>query len=328
MMVRVALVLVIGAAVACGGQQSPLNPAGPQAHSIASLGWWFFAVCTAVYVVVIAALLWALARRRVAREVPHDALVMAVGTGVAMTAVVVVALTIVSVAAGRGLDTPPDETSPDVDVIGHQWWWEFQYTNKEQPDWFVNSPNELHLPVGVRVHIRAMSRDVIHSFWVPNLRGKRDLIPGTVSETWIEADRAGIYRGQCAEFCGEQHAKMAFLVVSEPMDAYRQWLSAQREAAADPSTDLAKRGREVFMSGPCVMCHTIRGTDAGATSAPELTHVASRRFIAAGTLPNTDDNLARWILDAQTIKPGTLMPPNALSADDLKAVVAYIRTLR
>jgi cytochrome c oxidase subunit 2 len=330
-MVRRAAPLLIVAAAACGGHQSPLNPAGPQARTIASLIWWFFAVCASVYVIVLAALGWAIARRRrggTAPSLTDRKLVVAVGSGVAVTTAIVVALAIASVAAGRGLEAPSDQTSLDVDVIGHQWWWEFQYTNEQHPDQLVDSPNELHLPVGARVHIRAMSHDVIHSFWVPNLRGKRDLIPGTISESWIAADRPGLYRGQCAEFCGELHAKMAFLVVSEPMEAFQQWLSGQRQVAAEPSSDLARHGRDVFMAGPCVMCHTIRGTSAGATAGPELTHVASRQFIGAGSLPNTPENLSRWILDAHTVKPGTQMPPNPLTADDLKAVVAYIATLK
>jgi cytochrome c oxidase subunit II len=329
MMARLAAVLLLLAAAACAGNQSALDPAGPQAQSIASLMSWFFAVCAAVYVVVTGALLWALVRRRrAAGQLPERPLVIAVGTSVAVTAIVVIGLTIVSVAAGRGLESAPDDTSLDVDVIGQQWWWEFQYTDDEHPDRLVVSPNELHLPVGARVRIHARTRDVIHSFWVPNLRGKRDLIPGRDSETWIQADRPGLYRGQCAEFCGEQHAKMAFLVVSESMDTFQRWLSAQRATAADPATELTRRGRDVFMGGPCVMCHTIRGTEAGARNAPDLTHVASRRFIAAGTLPNTADNLARWILDAHAIKPGTLMPPNPLNENDLRAIVAYIGTLK
>ena len=153
------------------------------------------------------------------------------------------------------------------------------------PNEVVNSPNELHIPVGIPVVIRAMSRDVIHSFWVPNLHGKRDLFPGFVTHTWIQADRPGVYRGQCAEFCGHQHAHMAFEVVVEPMNAFLRWLQQQRRGALQPSTDAARRGHDRFMAGACVMCHTIRGTSAGSRVGPDLTHLASRRMLAAGTLP-------------------------------------------
>jgi cytochrome c oxidase subunit II len=327
---RLAAAVGIVAAAACDGNQAVLNPAGPQAQSIATLTWWFFGICAAVYAIVIGALVWALARRRDATPTPRGerALAVAIGSGVAVTIVIVVGLTVASVAAGRGLEVPLTPPSLDVDVIGHQWWWEFQYSNENHPDQFVDSPNELHLPLGVPVRIRAMSRDVVHSFWVPNLRGKRDLVPGMVSESWIQVDRAGEYRGQCAEFCGLQHARMAFVVVAESMAAFQQWLSAQRAPAAEPPAGMAKRGHDFFMSGPCVMCHTIRGTTAGSKIGPDLTHVASRHFIGAGTLSNTPEALGRWILDAHAVKPGTQMPPNALTAEELRALVAYIETLK
>jgi len=331
MMARLAAVLVLLAAAACSGNHSALNPSGPQARVTANLTWGFFIVCGAVYAIVMVMLAAALMRRRLATpQTPagERTLAVAVSSAVAISAVIVVGLAAASVAAGRGLEAPSNNEPVSVDVIGHQWWWEFQYTNDDHPDQIVDSPNELHLPVGTRVRIRAKSSDVIHSFWAPNLRGKRDLIPGVTSESWIEADRAGEYRGQCAEFCGYQHAHMAFLVVAESMDAFQQWLTSQRAPSQDPQDELAKRGKDVFMGGPCVMCHTIRGTIAGSKAGPELTHVAGRRFIAAGTLPNTPEALSQWVLDAHSVKPGTEMPPNALNPDDLRAVVAYLRTLQ
>jgi cytochrome c oxidase subunit 2 len=214
-----------------------------------------------------------------------------------------------------------------VDVVGHQWWWEFEYHDVTPSDVFT-SPNELHIPVGVPVVLKAMSTDVIHSFWVPNLMGKRDLIPGIVTNTWIQADEPGVYRGQCAEFCGHQHAHMAFEVVAEPMDKFQAWIRHQREPALEPSTDEEKRGKDVFMQSTCVTCHAIRGTDAGSHVGPELTHVGSRLTLAAGTLPNARGHLAGWIANSQSIKPGNRMPPNALAAGDLQAVLAYVRSLR
>ena len=317
-------------ATACGGVQSPLNPAGPQAASIAWLTWTFFGVCAVVYVLVMAALAWSLVRgRRASDDAPEtDRRLMLVVTGAAVvTVVTLIVLTFASVVTGRGMLSPSGPGAVTIDAIGHQWWWEFQY-HDVSPNEVVNSPNELHIPVGVPIVIKAMSRDVIHSFWVPNLHGKRDLVPGMVTHTWIQADRPGVYRGQCAEFCGHQHANMAFLVVAEPMDTFLAWLQHQRRGAPPPQTDAQRRGHDVFMKGPCVMCHTIRGTSAGSRVGPDLTHVASRQTIAAGTLANTRGHRAGWIADSQSIKPGNRMPPNLVGGEDLQAVLAYLETLR
>jgi len=176
--------------------------------------------------------------------------------------------------------------------------------------------------------IVAQSRDVIHSFWVPNLQGKRDLIPGQITRTWIQADEPGVYRGQCAEFCGYQHAHMAFVVVAEPMSQFLRWIQRQRLPSTDPATEEERRGRDVFLASSCILCHTIRGTPAGSHVGPELTHVASRMNIAAGTLPNTRGHLAGWVVNAQSMKPGTRMPPNTLRPDDLQDLLVYVRSLR
>ncbi len=315
---------------ACGGVQNPLNPAGPQAASIAWLTWTFFGVCAVVYVLVMTALAWSLVRRRRASDDAPETdrrLRMVVTGAVGVTVVTLVVLTFASVVTGRGMLSPSGPGAITIDAIGHQWWWEFQY-HDVSPNEVVNSPNELHIPVGVPIVIRAMSRDVIHSFWVPNLQGKRDLVPGLVTHTWIQADRPGVYRGQCAEFCGHQHANMAFLVVAEPMDRFLAWVQHQRRGAPQPQTDVQRRGHDVFMKGPCVMCHTIRGTSAGSRVGPDLTHVASRQTIAAGTLSNTRGHRAGWIADSQSIKPGNRMPPNLIGGEDLLAVLAYLETLR
>jgi cytochrome c oxidase subunit 2 len=310
--------------------QSPLNPAGPQASSIASVTWWFFGVCAAAYILTLAALFWAVARRRQPTDdAPETArrLGWVIGGAVAVTVVTLVILTVSSVVAGRGLNAPSAPGAITLEVIGHQWWWEFRYQDVSASEW-VSSPNELHLPVGVPIVVKATSRDVVHSFWVPNLHGKRDLIPGIVTHTWIQADTPGVYRGQCAEFCGHQHAHMAFLVVAEPMEDFQAWLQQQRRGAPEPGSDLQQRGRDVFMNGPCVLCHTIRGTPAGSRFGPDLTHVAGRQTIAAGTLPMTRGHLAGWIADSQSVKPGNRMPPNLVGGEDLQALVAYLETLR
>jgi cytochrome c oxidase subunit 2 len=192
----------------------------------------------------------------------------------------------------------------------------------------VITANEIHIPVGQPVEFQLKSRDVIHSFWVPTLHGKRDLIPRHVTTMTLQADRPGVYRGQCAEFCGYQHAHMAILVVAEPLEQFAAWLEHQRRPAAEPSDARQQRGQEVFLSAPCVMCHTIRGTLAGGRVAPDLTHIAGRHTLAAGTLPNTPGHLAGWIIDPQHIKPGNRMPAHSLNADDLQALLAYLGSLK
>jgi cytochrome c oxidase subunit II len=322
--------LVAIAASGCAGNQSMFNPQGPAARSIASLGWLLLSACVLIYVVVMLATVWALVRRRHAGDdLPRTsrALTGVVAGATILTALILVAFTVSSVVAGRGLTSPSGPGALTVDVLGHQWWWEFQYRDVTPSD-FVTSPNELHIPVGVPVHLKAISRDVIHSFWVPNLHGKRDLIPGQVTNTWIQADEPGVYRGQCAEFCGHQHAHMAFVVVAEPMEQFLAWIAHQRTPASEPQADEARRGRDVFMQSTCVMCHTIRGTDAGARLGPELTHIGSRATLAAATLPNTRGHLSGWVANAQSIKPGARMPPNALAPGDLQAVLTYLRSLR
>jgi cytochrome c oxidase subunit 2 len=214
-----------------------------------------------------------------------------------------------------------------VRVIARQWWWELQY-QADPPSQMVITANELHIPVGKPVLLELESRDVIHSFWVPALHGKRDLIPGHPSTTYLRADQPGVYRGQCAEFCGDQHARMGLLVVAEPPEVFQQWLAHARAPAPEPADEVTRRGREVFLRGPCVMCHAVSGTIAAATNGPDLTHVAGRRTLAGATVANVPGNLAGWILDAQAIKPGNHMPPLPLPAPDLQALLAYLETLR
>jgi cytochrome c oxidase subunit 2 len=317
-------------AVGCSGNQNVFNPAGPGARDIANLGWFMFAVCGAVYALVLIALAWALMRRRHASDSTPETerrLTRTVVGALGATIAILLVFMISSVVAGRGLTSPRGPGAVTIDAVGHQWWWEFQYRDLTPSD-FVTSPNEMRIPVGVPIHIKAVSRDVVHSFWVPNLHGKRDLIPGQVTNFWIQADRPGVYRGQCAEFCGHQHANMAFTVVAEPMEKFQAWIQHQRQAATEPRNDEEKRGQQVFLQTTCSMCHTIRGTSAGSRVGPELTHVASRLTLAAGAMPNTRGHLAGWVINSQSVKPGNRMPPNPLAPDDLRAVLTYLRSLR
>jgi cytochrome c oxidase subunit 2 len=315
------------AAAGCSGNHSMFNPQGPAARSIADFGWLLLGICLAVYVAVLGALGWAFVRARARTSPPQESRAGTVVAGaVGATAAILVGLTIASASVVKGLDVP--ESAPmRVDVVGYQWWWDFQYRS-DSPQEVVSSPNELHIPVGRPVELRVQSRDVVHSFWVPALQGKRDLIPGQITSTWIQADAAGVYRGQCAEFCGHQHARMAFLVVAQPTDEFEAWIRNQRQPAAAPTTPQATRGQERFLQSTCVTCHTIRGTLALSRVGPDLTRLASRATIAAGTLPNTREPLRRWVANAPAVKPGTRMPRHDLPPEDLDAVVAYLEDLR
>ena len=307
------------------------DPKGPAAAEIATLGWVLLDVCVVIYVAVLGGLAWSLTRRRLeSDDSPQTAsrIGVVITSLAVLTTMVLIVFVAVSASAGRGLTSPTGPGAITVDVVGYQWWWDFRYRDVTPSDVF-SSPNELHIPVGVPVVLNAQSRDVIHSFWVPNLHGKRDLIPGIVTHTWIQADAPGVYRGQCAEFCGHQHSKMAFTVVAQPMGAFLEWIAGQRRPAAEPPDEASRRGRDVFLATTCATCHTVRGTDAGSRVGPELTHVGSRRTIAAGTLPNTRDSFRRWVRDAQAIKPGSRMPAHHhLSEADLESVVSYLRSLR
>lgn len=315
------------------GAASALAPDGPQAARLAHVIWTFLAVCAVVYVVVIAAVLAAIARRRRdgdGENFDERARLRAVTAAGAVTTLVLVALLIVSVRAGHGLN--PMRGAHDtvtVRVIARQWWWEFQYPG-DAPDQRVTTANELRIPVGRPVLLELVSRDVIHSFWVPSLHGKRDLIPGHDSTTYIQADHPGVFRGQCAEFCGAQHAKMGLLVIAQPEAEFQAWLAAQRRSAtpADALASSIRHGHDLFVGGTCPMCHTVAGTIAGATMGPDLTHVASRTTVAAGSVPNLRDHLAKWIADPQAIKPGNRMPPTPLGAADLADLVSYLETLQ
>ena len=312
---------------------SALNPASPQARLVDRLGDSMFITAAVVFGLVVLALLWGAFRRRgpdegpgeeARRERPMRTTVL-VATGVT-TAILFVFL-VYDVSVGRTITTKPGKGAVQIRVTGHQWWWEVQYRDSLPKNW-VTTANEIHVPVGRPVVFELKSTDVIHSFWPINLSPKKDQIPGDENSLWFQADSAGVYRGQCAEFCGHQHAKMAFLVIAEPPTEFAGWLARQRDTALTPADSLARRGKEVFLASPCVMCHAISGTPAGSRIGPDLTHLATRRTLAAGTLANTRENLTGWIVNPQVIKPGARMPPTQLSGPDLLALVAYLETLK
>jgi cytochrome c oxidase subunit 2 len=323
-------------------QQDVLHPAGIQAAHILQLWHGTLGLCLAVFAVVLGACLLALWRapRGSAHVAPDLApldgepgprerrLVRAVGWGTALAGAGLLVLLFGDIVAGRALAQLPAAGALRIELVGHDWWWEAHYDDPLSGKRFATA-NELHLPAGRATIITLRSDDVIHSLWVPNLHGKLDLIPGRMTEIRVRADRPGLYRGQCAEFCGLQHAMMALLVSADEPAAYARWADGQQRPAATPSEGAALRGRQVFMDQQCVSCHTIRGgTQARGSIGPDLTHLASRTTLAAGTLPNRRGQLAGWVVDAPSIKPGVQMPAQALAPDDLQALLAYLETLR
>lgn len=322
------------------GIQSALEPAGRQASHIATLWWILFFVLGAIFVAVCAVTLWSLTRRH--RGVQNDSLetthqpstttearlTRVVGVASIATVVIVFGLIVTSVSTGKAISSLNERKDAlAIEVVGNQWWWYVRYLN-EDPSRIVVTANEIHVPVGRPVMIRGSSHDVIHSLWIPNLHGKRDLVPSRISTTWIQADRPGRFRGQCAEFCGMQHAHMALWVVAEPQAEFEAWMQRQLQTAVDPTDPHLVRGKQIFLSKACIFCHNIGGTPASGQVAPDLTHFGSRLTIAAGTLNNTKGNLAGWIVDPQNVKAGNHMSTINLSPGDLQPLVDYLESLQ
>ena len=315
--------------LAARGIQSALEPAGIQADRIADLWNIFLIVCTVVYVLVLAALVVALFRRRpeILPNAPSRGVRVAVTAATAATVVILLSLLTVTILTARDLSDVPDEAI-QIAVTGKQWWWQVEYDHPDKSK-RITTANEITIPVGVPVTLHLRSSDVIHSFWVPNLHGKRDLIPGKAPRTFtLRADRPGVYRGQCAEFCGYQHANMSLWVNAVPMADFQKWVKISQQPSRVPANPTQRDGLDVFMRSPCPLCHTIAGTPAGGKSGPDLTHIGSRRSLAAGTLPNRRDHLARWIANPQEIKPGSYMPPVSLERSELEALAVYLESLR
>jgi cytochrome c oxidase subunit 2 len=245
--------------------------------------------------------------------------------GVGISAFVLFLSAVWTMATLAQIGRPPQEPAFTVEVIGHQWWWEIRYLS-DQPARNFTTANEIHIPVGETVAVKLISRDVIHSFWVPALGGKTDLIPGQTNVTWMEADKPGVYRGQCAEYCGLQHAHMALTVVAQEPEAFEAWRAGQLEPASEANTERVQAGLTAFIQ-KCGICHTVRGTRAQGIVGPDLSHLMERRTLAAGTLPNTPGNLAGWIADPQHVKPGNFMPQPEISAVELQRILAFLETL-
>jgi cytochrome c oxidase subunit II len=321
-------------------QQSALDPAGPDAGAIRALLVFFVVLLGAIFLLVVAMTIIPLVRRhrgidqepleRTHRPSANTELRLKAVTGVATVATILIlfGLVVLSVSVGKATSSVLDRAnSMVVEVTGNQWWWHVRYANDDASRIAVTA-NEMHIPVGRPVMIRATSNDVIHSFWAPNLQGKRDLFPKHITTEWFQADRPGRFRGQCAEFCGLQHAHMALWVVAEPPAKFESWLAHQLEPSVAPSGDDQKHGQEVFLNNACAMCHTIAGTGAAGQVGPDLTHFGTRLTIAAGTLPNSKGNLAGWIADPQSVKPGNHMATVPIKPEDMQPLIDYLESLR
>ncbi|GAA1146025.1 cytochrome c oxidase subunit II [Nesterenkonia lutea] len=345
---RTALLLpILGVALALGGcarateRQSALNPMSPDAETIDMHWQTMLWVGAAVWAIVVGMTIATLIRRR-RREAEGRRVVLFVAlAGAVIPAAILVGIMAQSVWVLQKTDPGQEVAGSTITVTGHQYWWEVEY-----PEHGVITANEIHIPTGERVRLELGSTDVVHSVWVPELGGKMDMTPGRSTSMWLETDEPGTYWGQCAEYCGTQHALMRLVVVAHEPQEFESWLQAQGEPAVEPPApgddpdtidaedtpdqqdeDVVAQGREVFMSSSCVYCHTIAGTEAQGRAGPDLTHLASRETLAAGTLPNNPGNLAAWVVDPQAIKPGNEMPGTDLGGEELQALLAYLESL-
>ena len=323
--------------------QSTFDTSGPVARSQLILFYWIFWAALIVFVAVGGALLYALVRYRRRPGAPdpeqihgHKKLEI---TWTILPAVVLAVVAVPTIDTIFKNANSPVPAALTVDVIAHQWWWEFRYPNPTSTGSQVVTANELHIPVDEVVNIRLDSKDVLHSFWIPKLAGKVDLVPNNLNTMWIQADKAGEYLGQCAEFCGVAHANMRFRVIAQPRAEFEAWLQSQDAPAFEPVDPLALEGKDLFVgAAQCFSCHTVKGVRiARGTKGPNLTHVAGRRHIAAGLILNNQANLRRWLEDPDEVKPGNTMavealiytdPERRLSEPEISALVAYLQTLK
>ncbi|MDR5763059.1 MULTISPECIES: cytochrome c oxidase subunit II [unclassified Caballeronia] len=304
-----------------------LRSGGPAAHPVLRLDWVLTAICCLVCLVTAAMLLVAMFRRR--QHAEPRALESKGGLGFvyiggALSTLALLGIAVYMLVVLAEVADPPREPALTVTVTAYDWWWKIDYGDGA---YHFATANEIHIPVGVPVLVRLKSADVIHAFWVPELSGKTQAIPGVENRQWIQADHPGIFRGQCTQYCGVQHAHMAFEVQAQTKADFERWMAAQRAPSPVPATAQTARGAKLFEER-CAGCHTVRGSSATGVQAPDLTHVLSRRLIAAGTVVNTPHNLMDWVQHVQEIKPGALMPDMKFSAADASDMSAYLATLK
>ncbi|MFH5803069.1 cytochrome c oxidase subunit II [Alienimonas sp. DA493] len=317
--------VAVVAATGCDGTQSALAPAGPAAERVLTLFWWMLGGGVLIWATVAALAVYAIVIERPKYELDPTRW-WVIGGGVVAPTVILTVLLIY----GLGLipplvrDAPPGSLTVEAD--GVRWWWRFRYRTPDGP---VETANELHLPTDEPVQFLLRSEDVIHSFWIPPLGGKVDMIPGRENRLALEADRAGTFRGACAEYCGASHALMNFDVTTQPREEFDAWLAAQAAPAAEPTSETAALGARVFLRSGCGACHAIRGTPADGVVGPDLTHVGGRPTIGAGLLPNNEANLVRWIARPDGLKPGAEMPAfDHLPKAELRALAVYLKSLK
>lgn len=308
-----------------------LTGAGDKAAPVVSLTWGLLVISVLVIVIVgllLAAAIW---RRPGQAWTPggktslthHEGGRDWIWVGVGISTLVLLISVVWTVQVLAGIQAPAQKPALTIEITGRQWWWQVRYLSPKGRQ-FVTA-NEIHIPVGVPVRLKLVGGDVIHSFWVPQLAGKMDTIPGQTNETWIEAGTRGIYRGQCTEYCGVQHTHMGFLVIAQSPEDFHKWWD-QQLTAPPPPTGSALLGKEGFQKH-CGNCHSVRGSEANGSFGPDLSHLMQRSTIAAGQLPNDGPSLASWISDPQSLKPGTLMPALHLSKTELADIHAYLNTL-
>jgi len=309
----------------CEGSPSFFYPASPGADETRFIGIVIFAICGGIFLLVQALLLAALLLFRNRPESEAKRIFGNWKLELLWTVAPAFILAFMFALGMRGMDRDPapGPNTLAVSVVAQQWWWGVHYPGTE-----VTTANEIHVPVGREVRVTLTSLDVIHSFWVPQLSGKTDVIPGHTRYQSFLATDPGAYLGECAEFCGVEHGHMDFLVVAEPPEEFSEWMRRQAAPAARPSSHGAAEGKEAFFSLACHDCHAIRGTSADGTMGPDLTHVASRRYIAAGTVVNDEANLARWVEDPKAEKPGTTMPTLPMSPDTARELAEYLHGLK
>jgi cytochrome c oxidase subunit II len=308
-----------------------LHADGLMAKRILPLTQALLIVSAVVVVIITALVLIAILRRGRSGRVP-DTPIEEIGgrgwisIGVGLSTIVLVGLVVWTSMTMARIANPPNKPALSIDVRGHQWWWEFVYQN-DDPSKVFTTANEIHIPIGKPVRFTLNGEDVIHTFWVPSLGGKIQLIPGQTNVTWLEADKPGVYRGQCSQYCGQQHAHMVFSVFADAPNAFDAWRADQLRAAPQPASDDMRLGEQRFI-GRCGVCHTVRGTPANGHVGPDLTHLMSRTTIAGGELPNNPGFLSGWIANPQNLKPGSLMPDPELSGPDLASIRSFLVTLK
>ena len=322
-----ALAVLAATMVACSGHSpSMLDAHGGESRRVSGVWWLMFSMAAVVYVVVAAFIVIAIVRGRrgtTERKAPKDDTFIWLG-GIVAPVIILAVLAVVTVNTTEALRTA-SSGELRVAVVGKRWWWDVTYPDVAG----VRTANEIHIPVGRTVDIELTSDNVIHSFWVPQLAGKVDTIPGQTNHLRLTAEQAGTYRGECAEYCGIEHAHMNFLVIAESPADFDRWLARRSSGAGlTPTSDLAAQGQLVFTREACAGCHAVRGTQATSQIGPDLSDFGSRQWIGSLTVPNTLPNLEQWIVDPESVKPGTLMPPTRLSAEDVAAVAAYLEGLK